>query len=215
MNPNIYVFLHPGDKHRANKLGFGVCLLGWKTEKDTLLCPRKKTKCDMLHIDVSSGCRETEEMIFEETIKLGAKGVFLDAYSASPDTEELASSLSGKGLKVFSSVGLENAFFVGTEKGENRLLSPRRQKTSILLSGKSIKTQISAAELEALMQKLCPKESYSEELGSFYFSSKNRNETLFVVYDTPSTFRKRLFSCNAQNVFLTMASVKEYLTDGK
>lgn len=216
MNPNIYVFLHPSDKHRVNRFGFGSCLLGWKTEKDALLCPKKKTKCDLIHIDVSSGCSGTEEIILEEAAKLGAKGVFLDADGNSADSEELANALGAHGLSVFSSFETGNiSILVETEKGENRLISPRLQKTSILLSGKSIRSQISRAELEALRQKLCPKESYSEELGSYYFSSKNKNETVFVVYDTPQTFRKRLFSCNARNIFITMSSVNEYLTEVK
>lgn len=216
MNPNIYVFLHPNDKHRASKLGFGSCLLGWKTEKDALLCPKKKTKCDLLHVDVSLGCGGTEEIIIEEVKKLGAKGVFLDADEVFPDAEELTSFLVAQGLSVFTSFETKtSASLVETEKGKNRLICPRAQKTSILLSGKSIRSRISRSDLEALIQRLCPKESYSEELGSYYFSSKSKNETLFVVYDTPQTFRERLHSCKADNIFITMASVNEYLTEGK
>lgn len=216
MNPNIYVFLHPSDKHRANRFGFGSCLLGWKTEKDALLCPKKKTKCELLHIDVSSGCGGTAEIIVEEAKKLGAKGVFLDADFFPPETKTLAEELAFNGLSVFTSADVkEAACSVVTEKGENRFVSPRMQKTTISITGKCVKSQISRSELDALIEKLSPKKSYSEELGSYYFSSKNRSETVFVVYDTPETFRQRLYSCNAKNIFLTMSSVKEYLADIK
>ena len=215
MASNIYVFLHPSDRHRATKLGFRLCLLGWKTENSALFCPLRRTKCDMLHIDVSKGCKETEGVIFEEAQKLGARGVFLDADESSDDISELAFALNQKGLTVFSSVITKDSFLVENEKGNNRLLCPRMQKTSIYVSGRSNKTTITHAELEALKQRLCPKESYSEELGSNYFSSKGRNETVFVVYDTPETFRRRLFSCGAENVFVHMSSIKEYLTEGK
>ena len=216
MTPNVYVFIHPGDRSRVARLGFGICLLGWKTEKDAVFCPRKKTKCDLIYADVSAGCGGTEEIIFEEAKKLGAKGVFLDGNESSPEITELAAGLRSRELEVFASVEAGNcANFVTQEKGEHRFVSPRRHKTSISISGKTVKSLISREQLEALIQKLCPKENYSEELGSNYFSSKSKSETLFVVYDTPETFRRRIYSCNAQNVFLEMSSVKEYLTEGK
>ena len=66
-------------------------------------------------------------------------------------------------------------------------------------------------ELSRLLDKYAPRSGFSAELGCRYFTVKSREETLFAIYDTPETFRKRVTEADCETVFLEDRSVTDYL----
>ncbi len=207
MEQKIYVFAGAENRH-ALRARVKLCLLGWRAEVGALLCPKRRCSCELLHIEICEVSPGLEEAILAECKKCGARGVFLDADGLSQAITELAEALEKAGLSVFSSVNCGK--FVSPEGPDNVFLAPRRQKTVITQYGPGRKFTLSSRELEKLMSDFSPRESYSAELGANYFTIKRRNESVFVVYDTPETFRQRL-SSRGENVFISFDTYIEYL----
>lgn len=212
MPQNIYVFTQPNRHSSLAKCGGELCMTGWRAEEGALLCPRRHPKCALVCVQVFSVPSGLGDAICAEVKKCGARGVFLDGDGSVPGLDRLAAELNGQGYQIFSSVeGLEHCKPVLHEAGKHRFLSPRRQKTTLLPGGKSQKTDLTGDELSRLLDKYAPRSGFSAELGCRYFSVKSREETLFVIYDTPETFRKRVAEADCETVFLEDRSVTDYL----
>lgn len=187
-------------------------MTGWRAEEDALLCPRRHPKCALICVQVCAVSPGLDDAIGAEVKKCGARGVFLDGDGKIPGLDYLAAGLNGQGYQVFSSVDCsEHCMLVLPEAGKHRFLSPRRQKTTLLPGGKSQKTDLTDEELSHLLDKYAPRSGFSAELGCRYFTVKSREETLFAIYDTPETFRKRVTEADCETVFLEDRSVTDYL----
>lgn len=211
MSPKKYVFTPPGD--RITRPGaWEVCLLGWCARKDELICPKKRRKCELICIRVGEISPGLCPAIVSEAGKCDASGVFLDGDLPPPGLCELASELCREGLRVFSPFELPSpGLLVTPDRGEHRFLRPRQQKTLLRPGGPGKSQELSKEELSHLQEKYAPAASFSQELGAFYFTVKSKNGTLFVVYDTPDTFRRRIANAECQSIFLSLSSVRDYL----
>lgn len=211
MSPKKYVFTPPGD-HGSRSGAWEVCLLGWSAREGELICPKKRRKCELICVNVGAVSPGLCPAILSEAEKCGASGVFLDGDLPPPGLSDLASELCSEGIRVFSPFELPSpGLRVTPDGGDHRFLRPRLQKT-LLRPGYPGKSQeLSKEELSLLQEKYSPAASFSQELGAFYFTVKGKNGTLFVVYDTPDTFRRRIADAKCQSVFLSLSSVRDYL----
>ena len=212
MPQRIFVFTQPNRHGSLARCGAELCMTGWRAEEEVLLCPRRHPKCSLVCIQVTAVSPGLGEALFAETKKCGAGGVFLDGDGKIPGLDSLVSELCGLGLEIFSSVDCgRQVNLVMPDAGNHRFLSPRQQKTTLLPGGKNQKTELTKEELSLLLDRYAPRSGFSAELGCRYFTVKNREETVFAVYDTPETFRKRVTEADCETVFLEDRSVTDYL----
>ncbi len=182
-------------------------LYGWRAGRAGLYVPRGVTQCGVMCVDVEGAIpwKQAAESLLKEARRVRAKALFLMSGEGA-DIQSLSAVLQGH-IALYSdgTAPIPGTVPVYRSPEEHHhtdrnyaVYLPCRNALTSLIGKIADRKTLDRKTLDTLLQVHKPRPMFSEELCAYYFTVKQNSGTLFCVYDTEETLKKRIARCLAK-----------------